>query len=104
MNRKLPLHRSRCIACLVGMLGVVAGSPIQADNSVDAAVRSPRFCKTGTNATENFAAASATHVFDVVNSSASSAGGAHVLVVFERNTHAVISPCILRLAPVNGRP
>ena len=54
----------------------------------------PRFCQTGTNREESFAFVSSTHQFDVVN-----AGDRCVMLRFEPNTNATLSPPVVRLGP-----
>lgn len=52
------------------------------------------FRKTRTNKVESFTAVSRAHAFDVVN-----AGTSYLMLVFERNASAVVSPNVIRIAP-----
>ena len=53
-----------------------------------------KFCKTGTDAVEDFAAVASMQGFDVVNG-----GTANMMLVFERNPQAKFSPEVVRLGP-----
>ena len=72
----------------------IAGSMLltTAGNADD--ISGPLFRKTRTNKVENFAAVSPTHRFDVVN-----AGGSYLMLVFEPNPSARLSPNVIRIAP-----
>jgi hypothetical protein len=52
------------------------------------------FYKTGTTAVEDFASVSATHTFDVLN-----AGTSYMMLAFEFNPNAKLSPNVIRLKP-----
>lgn len=56
------------------------------------------FCRTGTDKVEDFTAVLPTHTFDAVNGSTS-----HLMIVFEPNSDARVTPNIVRIAPGERR-
>jgi hypothetical protein len=79
--------------CWLIFVGVMAGHAALASGAA-AAKEAYRFCQTGTNQAERFASIPATHPFDVVAS-----GDRCLMVRFEPNAIATVSPSIVRLSP-----
>jgi hypothetical protein len=94
MQNRLQLRWTAAVVGRQLLAGVVAVSAAEAGNPVNALQTDWLFCQTGTGQVERFTSAAPTQSFDVVNS-----GGSFLLLKFEPNTNAELTPNVVRIAP-----
>lgn len=81
---------TRALWLIIGVMGVLL---LTAHSGAEDTYR-PSFHETGTNRVEDFGGIPPKHTFDVLNT-----GASHLMLVFEPNANAELSPSIVRIAP-----